>query len=422
MDVLDVMGGAIGFGFGFVVIVIVLFMKNFLYVCRPNEVLIFSGRQHKVDEHTTLGYRIVHGGFAWRIPLLEKVDHMDLTTMPIDMEVANAYSKGGIPLTITAIANVKVSSDLTVLPNAIERFQGRDPGEIRQVAKESLEGHIRGVLSQMTPEEVNHDRLKFGKELLEEASEDLDRLGLELDTLKVQSVSDDVQYLDSIGRERLAKVISNAEIAESSAKADAEEKEAFANRTGMVAVEQAETSIMESENSLRQMKADLEALAKSEEERAEQGAITARAIAEQKLQSLRAKLEKLRLMSERILPAKAQKEAEEMNARTQAAQIAADGEAMAQVLQMMSEVWIEAGDDAKDIFLIQQLEQVLNTVIQRVKNVEVGEVTLLDNGSGNALPAHITSLPATVGAVLSELRQTTGVDVIGILSKQMEVK
>jgi flotillin len=89
---------------------------------------------------------------------------------------------------------------------------------------------------------------------------------------------------------------------------------------------------------------------------------------------------------------------------------------MAEVLRMMTAAWVTAGDDAKDIFLIQQLETVLNTVTDKVKNLDIGEVTLLDGGSGNALPRHIAALPATVAAVLKEFRETTGVDITGILS------
>src|SRR5690606_15891708 len=139
----------------------------------------------------------------------------DLRTIPIELHVTNAYSKGGIPLALHAIANVKVSSDPQIFNNAIERFLGHDPGVIRQVAKETLEGHLRGIIARMTPEEVNEDRLKFAEELVDECHDVFDRLGLSLDTLKVQSVSDDASYLDSIGRERLAQVLSAAEIAES---------------------------------------------------------------------------------------------------------------------------------------------------------------------------------------------------------------
>jgi flotillin len=406
----------LGFGAGAAILVGVVVAKQFVYVSRPNEVLIFSGRQQQLPDGSMIGYRHTHGGWTFRIPVLETVERMDLRTIPIEIQCANAYSRGGIPLAVHAIAFVKVSSDPRRLPNAIERFLGRDPREIRQVAKETLEGHVRGVLARMTPEEVNEDRLKFAEELVEEAGEDFERLGLVLDTLKVQSVSDDVSYLDSIGRESLAVVLSSAEIAESTAKAEAEMVQAEETRKGQVANEQAETAIAKRTNELRRVKADLEAAARSEEERAEQAALAARARAEQKLQEIRAKLEHLRLSADVVLPAEAQKSAAQMKARSEAATIAADGEAMAKVLELMTETWLTAGDDARDIFLIQQLEQILTTVTERVKNLEIGEVTILDGGDGRALAGHLAALPATVGSVLREFKETTGVDVTAILS------
>ncbi len=406
----------LGVGAGLSMVMLVFLAKQFLFVGRPNELLIFSGRQYQLTDGSTMGYRVVHGGFAWRIPLLEKVDRMGLVAIPIELHVNNAYSAGGIPLAMHAIANVKVSSNQRTYNNAIERFLGRDPEEIRQVAKETLEGHLRGIIARMTPEEVNEDRLKFANELVDEAGEDFERLGLTLDTLKVQSVSDDVSYLDSIGRERLANVLSAAEIAESTAKADAEEAQADFNRQGEVANEQAETVIKQRENELRKRVAELEAKAKSEEERAEQQALAARARAEQGLQEIRARLEHLRLSADVVLPAEAQRKAAEMKARSDAAHISADGEAMATVLDMMREAWVKAGPDAKDIFLIQQLETVLSTVVEKVKAMEIGEVTLLDGGDGGALPQHVAALPATVGAVLRQLTETTGIDVTGILA------
>lgn len=412
-----IFSGCLGVALGLMFVSFVFVAKQFLFVGRPSELLIFSGRRRKLPDGTERGYRVLHGGYGWRIPMLEKVDRMPLTTLGIELRVHNAYSKGGIPLQVHGIANVKVSSDEQIYNNAIERFLGLDTEEIRQVAKESLEGHLRGIIARMTPEEVNEDRLKFAQELVAEAGEDFERLGLTLDTLKVQSVSDEVSYLDSIGRERLANVLSEAEIAESTAKADAEEEQALANREGRVANEKAETVIKQRENELRRSVAELEAKAKSEEERAQQQALAARATAEQRLQEIRARLENLRLQADVVLPAEAERKASEMRARSEAAHIAADGEAMATVLSMMTDVWIEAGEDAKDIFLIQQLETVLGTVTDKVKNLEVGEVTLLDGGQGTALPGHIAALPATVAAVLREFRETTGVDVTGILSQ-----
>jgi len=88
------------------------------------------------------------------------------------------------------------------------------------------------------------------------------------------------------------------------------------------------------------------------------------------------------------------------------------------VLQLMTKAWLKAGDDAKDIFLIQNLEQVLTTVVERVNAVEIDEVTLLDDGSGSSLAAYAAGYPAMVSSVLKELHESTGVDVIGILKPQ----
>ena len=207
-------------GLGFGLLASVAILRQFLFICRPNEVLIFSGRKRQMADGSEVGYRLVFGGRTVRVPLLERVDSMDLSALPLDLHVANAYSKGGIPLNLHAIANVKISSDPAVIMNAVERFLGRDPAEIRRVAKESLEGHLRGVLARLTPEEVNEDRLKFANALLDEAEDDLKKLGLQLDTLRVLNVYDDVKYLDSIGRERIANVLMVADIAESKAKSE----------------------------------------------------------------------------------------------------------------------------------------------------------------------------------------------------------
>jgi flotillin len=86
-----------------------------------------------------VGYRIIKGGRALRIPLLETVDSMDLTNMPIEVAVQGAYSKGGIPVNVHGIANVKIAGEQPVLDNAIERFLGVDRARIMAIAKDTLE-------------------------------------------------------------------------------------------------------------------------------------------------------------------------------------------------------------------------------------------------------------------------------------------
>ncbi|MCW5836882.1 MAG: flotillin family protein, partial [Labilithrix sp.] len=188
-------------------------VQRLIHICQPNEVLVFSGARRR-EGARELGYRLVQGGRGIRIPLLETVDRLDLTNMIIDVRVEGAYSKGGIPLNVTAVANVKIASTEPVIGNAIERFLGKRRKVVEAVAKETLEGNLRGVLATLTPEEVNHDRVKFAQSLLHEADMDLKRLGLVLDTLKIQNVSDDKGYLNSLGRKQSAELQMRSRVAE----------------------------------------------------------------------------------------------------------------------------------------------------------------------------------------------------------------
>ncbi|MEM9165162.1 MAG: SPFH domain-containing protein, partial [Cyanobacteria bacterium P01_F01_bin.4] len=193
---------------------LMLLLKTCLRIANPNEILIISGRKYQNQRGQEVGYRVIFGGRTLVIPILEKVERMDMTTMPIPVEVTNAYAKGGTPLNIQAIANVKVSSKSSVVGNAIERFLGRNQAEIRRVVRETLEGNLRGVVALLTPEQVNEDRLNFAERIAADVAKDLNKLGLQLDTLKIQSVTDDVGYLSSIGRRRIAQIVRDAEIAE----------------------------------------------------------------------------------------------------------------------------------------------------------------------------------------------------------------
>ncbi len=272
---LALVAGGIG---GIVLLAVIAVVATyFLYICEPNEIIVFSGRKRTLADGTSVGYRVLTGGRALRWPILEKAERMDARNLAIDIKTTNAYSKGGIPLNVHAVANVKISKNPEIVGNSIERFLGRDISEVHQVAKETLEGHLRGVLATLTPEEVNEDRLKFAGALVHEADEDFHRLGLQLDTLKIQAVDDDVNYLASIGRKQIALVLQAAESAAATTRAAGQQAEASARRKGEVAMSQAQAQILQAENEVKKVKADLHAEASREEETTIQAARQARA-------------------------------------------------------------------------------------------------------------------------------------------------
>ncbi|MHC4831848.1 MAG: SPFH domain-containing protein, partial [Planctomycetota bacterium] len=112
--------GAVACLAGFMGLVWVI--KQFLFICRPDEVLVFSGRDRKLVGGQSVGYRVIFGGRAFRWPLLEEVKRMDLSVIEVTVSTQNAFCKGGIRLNVDAIANVKVTGDPRLVGNAIERF------------------------------------------------------------------------------------------------------------------------------------------------------------------------------------------------------------------------------------------------------------------------------------------------------------
>jgi flotillin len=377
-----------------------------LKICQPNEVLIFSGRQRRLTVGSQVGYRVIQGGRGFRIPLLEKVDRLRLNTIPIDLTVQNAYSKGGIPLTVRAIANVKVASNESELANAVERLLGKNLGEIQSIAKETLEGNLRGVLATLTPEEVNEDRLKFAKELLSEADNDLSALGLQLDTMKIQSVEDDAGYLDAIGRQQTAHIIAAAEVAE-----------AMKNEQARLAEAKADKAIVEAQNEVRIIRAQLAAKAGAEEAKVAVAANVAEAKANQELAEEEIKLAEKRQRAEVVVRAEAERQAKEEIAKGNAARILQDGQAEVEVLRQKLILWQEAGSDAERLFLIQMLPDILSQIVKTVDNLTIDKLTVVDSGQGTGVPSVFNQIAGSTPALLESLKASTGIDIAGLLSR-----
>ena len=398
------------------IFLLIIFVKSFLKIGRPNELLIFSGRRRTVEDGSTVGWRVLRGGRSIKLPLVEEVSQMDLTTMAIDISIRGAYSKGNIPVHVDAVANAKLTTDPILVRHAVERFMGTSQKEIRNVAKETLEGTLRGVIATLTPEELNHDRQKLSELLKAEVRDDLDKLGLMVDTFRIQHVADDQNYLDSISRIRIAEVLKDAEIAESDATRDADQVVADSESRGLVAHEEALTVIAEKENELKRIEAELDAEAKSEEERTIAAGREARATASQKLEAIRVKLEELRLQAEQVIPAEMQSRATELKAAGDAAIKEEQGRAEAEALTALYGAWTDAGPHAKEVFLIQQIDRILADVAKATQGLNVDHVNIIDNGDGTALAGYIGSYPAIVPELLSRIKDTVGIDIIDILT------
>ena len=405
----------VGAGLG-IYILLRIIINLFFYIGKPNQVLIFSGRNHKFPDGTTRGYRYVIGGWAFRWPIIEQVATMDLTEMPVNIATRGAYSKGGISIDVSAIANVKVSTLPNVLDAAIEHFLGQKKEQIMHVAQETLEGHLRGVIATMTPEDINEDRLEFAKRVSDEVLPDFEKLGLQLDNLKIQSISDTEDYLVAIGKLLIEEIKKKAAVAESDANKFAKNREEEAKGNAKATNEEVEMVIRQARNELDAFINDELAKVTSEEERTIVAAAQARALAEQDLQRIRSELEEKRRQVNEVLPAQIQKRASEILAKGEAIYLQKRGEATAKVLAEIHNVWKEAGDIAKEVYILQQIETILAQVVGSVTDLKMENITLLDGGDGDTLRKHVQSYPAMISAVLNELKNITGIDITEVLS------
>lgn len=397
------------------VLFVIMIVSSLIVICPPNKVAVISGRTRTLSDGRTVGYRILKGGRTLRIPILEKVSWMDLSTIPLEVSVTNAYSKGAIPLNVQGIANVKVSSAEGLLENAAERFLDRPTEQIGQIAKETLEANLRGVLATLSPEEVNEDRLKFSHQLIDEADDDIKTLGLELDVMKIQNVTDDNQYLDSVGRRLTAEVVKQARVAEAERMAESEAAEAAARERAQIATAQADKNIVEEQNQLRVRTAELEAIAKAKEEEASVAGDIARATAEQELEQQRIELERRRLEADVVTPAKANLEAKQLAAQAEAAKIIEDGKAQVEVFQRLTEQYQAAGDDGQRIFVLNMLPELVDKIVSTVNNVDIDRVAIVDNGGGQGggIPSLVSQLPGAVVSLTEQIEAATGVDILG---------
>lgn len=241
----------------------------------PNMVAVFSGRKRTVvdpetGQRRTVGYRLVKGGSSVRIPIIERVDFLSLNVMTIPLKIASAYTKEGVPVSVDAVANVKIGSDDVMLMNAIERFLGMSQDEIRSVIFQTLEGHLRSILGTLTVEQINADRQAFAQRLAAESAADLSRMGIEIDVLTIQQISDPQGYLDALGQRRTAEVKRDAEVGKAEAERDARVRRAQAMQQAAVAEAMADAEIAAANKEAEVRKARYAAEVEAERARASQ--------------------------------------------------------------------------------------------------------------------------------------------------------
>jgi flotillin len=275
------------------VMAMALFSRNYIKVS-PNQVAVLSGRKRKLSDGRLVGYRMVRGGAALRIPLLEKVEYLSLNVFTIPLEIKRAYTLQGVPVSVKAVANVKIRGDEASLHAAAERFLGMRAEEIQRVIFQTLEGHLRSILGTLTVEQVNSDRQSFAQKLVSEAAVDLEKMGIGVDVLTIQEISDEEDYLNALGRRRTAEVKRDAIVGEAEAQRDAKMKSAEALQEGERVKFGADASIAESQRDYQIRQAQYQAEIEVQKAKAAQAGPLANAQARQAVIAEEVKVDRIR--------------------------------------------------------------------------------------------------------------------------------
>jgi len=396
-----------------VILVVVGVIAKLVVVGNPNEMLIISGGQQRDG----LGYRTLIGGRTLVIPVINKVSRLSLRNMQVQLEV-KAQSGGGkmMPVIVTGVANVKVSSDPAERVNAVERFLGQPMQELQRVARETLEGGLRAVIGKMTPEEIVEDRDKFVATVMQEVADDFRKLGLLIDSVNIQNVHDDEQYLESIARKARAQVLSEARKAEASRAAEAVTKEAEMNAAARQAKADrdaqarlteadarkraesarfvADKAIAEAENDLRIRKAELAREA---------------ALKEVSQQEAEAETERARLAATEVAKALADRDVAKANAEGAAATTLEEGKARATSIEQIGHA-IEQHPEALKVMLVEMMPNVVRYLAATLKDVDLGNVTVIDSGNGQAMAGAALGRARVLSESLATLESVLGVD------------
>jgi flotillin len=217
----------------------------------PNQVLVISGRKRKVldPDGTTreVGFRIVKGGgrFVW--PVYEKVDILSLEILTIDVQTPEVYTSKGVPVRVDGVAQIKIKGDDISIATASEQFLSKNTDEIKSVAMQTLEGHLRAILGTMTVEEIYQNRDAFASKVQEVAAGDMANMGLGIVSFTIRDIRDSQGYLDALGKPRIAQVKRDAVIAQAEADRDAMIRSSQATQAGQEAKFVADTKIAEAQ-------------------------------------------------------------------------------------------------------------------------------------------------------------------------------
>ena len=449
-----------GFGliFAFGIILLVTRYKR----CASDEILVVYGRVGGGKAS-----RCIHGGATLVWPLIQDWKKLSLIPMTINIPLTNALSQENIRINVPSTFTVGISTDPLIMNNAAERLLHLQPNQIESMASEIIFGQLRLTVASLTIRQINADRDRFFELIRENVGHELNKLGLNLINVNITDITDDSDFIESIGQKAAAGAVNAAKADVAAANRDGDIGQAEANRTRdiQVAENQAaaeigkkgadasqrkevaalEANAIEGENSSRASIAEYNATLAEKEAEAMQRAEVARRTAEMEVQKAQYMLEQERLKAEEIVREEIAKTQIEIAAEAEAerqrrvasgeadavlARYRAEAEGVQAVLEAKaagySNLVASAGGDAKaaaTLLMVEKIEEIVARQVEAISNLKIDKITVWDSaggGSGEGSTANFVSSLIHSLPPVHDVAKMAGVDLPDYLGSMKE--
>src|SRR6266571_5245824 len=195
----------------------------------PNQALIVYGA-------VPGGTKVITGGSKFVVPLYQRAQEFSLELMSFDVAPAqDLYTSQGVAVNVEAVTQIKVRSDEESVKTAAEQFLSKRQDERENLIRLVMEGHLRGIVGQLTVEELVKDPENVGAKMLKTVTPDMDKMGLEVISFTIKDVRDKNDYITNMGRPQIAQIKKQADIAAALAQRDTQIQQANAAREAAVA-------------------------------------------------------------------------------------------------------------------------------------------------------------------------------------------
>jgi flotillin len=458
-----VWGLALG-AFVLLVLTTIIFLASRYKRCPSDQILVVYGK--------TGGGRAarpIHGGGVLVWPLIQDYAYLSLTPMTINIPLTGALSMQNIRINVPSTFTVGISTEPTIMMNAAERLLELRPPAIEEMAKEIIFGQLRLTVASLTIEEINKDRERFLSEIRNNVEPELNKIGLYLINVNITDITDESDYIESIGKKAAAEAVNKAKVdvaqqdmsgaigeaeavrekeirvAENIAQGEKGKKKAEADRR--IYVQEQEAEAVGGENTAKADIADANAGLATKQAAAKQRAEVAKREAEIEIQKAQYRAEQERLNAEEVVKKEIDKQKIEIAADAEAARIekVARGQANAILLKYEAEAQgvkqvLEAkahgyealvnscNSDARSaatLLMIEKIEEVVSRQVEAIKNLKIDKVTVWDsaggNGKGSSTANFVSSLVKSLPP-LQDVAQMAGVELPDYLGRMKEEK